>query len=107
MVRPVALDGVVAVATEASREVMEVTVEAAEEAVTAAEANRRFSELLRRVRQGRRFVVTSHGRPVAKLVPAEEQDDLTLAARERLFARLKEEPASDIGPWTRAELYGR
>ncbi len=40
-----------------------------EETVSAAEANREFSKLLRGVREGNSYVVTSHGRPVAKLVP--------------------------------------
>lgn len=39
-----------------------------EEAVSAADANRQFSLLLRRVREGHSYVVTSHGKPVARLV---------------------------------------
>ena len=39
-------------------------------AVSAADANRRFSELLRTVKNGQSVVVTSHGKPVAKLVPS-------------------------------------
>ena len=38
-------------------------------AVSAAEANREFSKLLRRVKAGRSYVITSRGQPVAKLVP--------------------------------------
>jgi len=40
-----------------------------EKTVSAADANRRFSQLLREVRQGSSYVVTSHGRPVARIVP--------------------------------------
>ncbi|TIV74086.1 MAG: type II toxin-antitoxin system prevent-host-death family antitoxin, partial [Mesorhizobium sp.] len=35
-----------------------------DEAVSAADANRRFSHILRAVREGQSYVVTSHGRPV-------------------------------------------
>ena len=36
-----------------------------DKAVSAADANRRFSELLRTVKKGQSVVVTSHGKPVA------------------------------------------
>ena len=36
-----------------------------DETVSAAEANRAFSRLLRGVRAGRSYLVTAHGRPVA------------------------------------------
>lgn len=76
-----------------------------ERTVSAAEANRNFSRLLREVREGQEYVVTVHGRPVAKLVPVGEADRAMAAAREALFARLRSQPAVDIGPWTRDELY--
>lgn len=74
-----------------------------DETVSAAEANRSFSRLLRGVRAGRRYIVTSHGRPVAQLVPVEEPD--RQAARAALFARLASQPALDVPRWTRDELY--
>lgn len=40
-----------------------------------AEAKRRFSELIDRVRGGERFVVTRRGRPVVALVPPTESLD--------------------------------
>jgi prevent-host-death family protein len=40
-----------------------------------AEAKRRFSELIERVRSGERFVVTRRGRAVVALVPPEEAED--------------------------------
>ena len=73
--------------------------------VSAADANRRFSELLRGVRQGRSFVVTTHGKPVAKLVPAGKDDTTATGARRALLARLRAEPIVEIGRWTRDELY--
>ena len=75
--------------------------------ISAADANRHFSDLLRRVREGRTITVTSHGRPVAKLVPVEEHDRVAAGARAALLARLRDAPAIDIGRWTRDELYER
>lgn len=76
-----------------------------EQTVSAAEANRNFSRLLREVREGQEFVITVHGKPVAKIVPTDGTDRAMMAAREALFARLRSQPAIDIGPWTRDELY--
>jgi prevent-host-death family protein len=73
--------------------------------VSAAEANRRFSRLLSEVRQGRSYVVTSHGRPVAKISPPGQSEEMTLAARKALFERLRRQPAVNIARWTRDELY--
>ena len=41
--------------------------------VTATEANRSFSKLLRAVERGERVEITSHGRIVAIIAPAETQ----------------------------------
>jgi len=76
-----------------------------DEVVSAAEANRRFSRLLRSVREGHSYVVTAHGRPVAKIVPVGREDRTAAAARPALLARLGAEPVVDIGRWTRDELY--
>lgn len=79
-----------------------------DEAISAAEANRAFSRLLREVREeGRTFVVTSHGKPVAKLVPCGSAEAGREAARTSLLARLARQPAQDVGRWTRDELYER
>jgi prevent-host-death family protein len=72
--------------------------------VTAAEANRQFSRLLKDVRKGETFTVTSHGEPVARIVPTESKTSRT-EARKALFARLKSQPIRQIGNWTRDELY--
>lgn len=77
-----------------------------DEAVSAADANRSFSRLLRSVREGRSVVVTSHGKPIAKIVPIGEEDDRIMAgARAALLCRLRAEPVVDVGRWTRDELY--
>jgi prevent-host-death family protein len=76
-----------------------------EEVVSSADANRRFSTLLRDVRKGRSFVVTGHGRPVARLVPAEVGEDARHGARAQLLERLERQAPTDSGRWTRDELY--
>jgi prevent-host-death family protein len=75
--------------------------------ISAAEANRNFSQLLRRVREGHTIVVTSHGRPVAKLVPIDARDHVVRGARAALFERLRATPVTNAGRWTRDELYER
>ncbi len=76
-----------------------------EEAVSAADANQRFSELLRTVRDGRSVLVTSHGKLVARIVPITEHDQTVEGARVALLARLRAEPVVNVGSWTRDELY--
>lgn len=71
--------------------------------IAAAEANRRFSSILREVGHGDSFTITSHGRPVARIVPADhaERD----VQRDAFLKRLREQPTMNIGPWQRDELY--
>lgn len=76
-----------------------------DKAVSAADANRRFSELLRTVKKGRSVIVTSHGKPVAKISPVIEEERAAEGARSALFARLRKERAVKAGRWTRDELY--
>jgi prevent-host-death family protein len=76
-----------------------------EKAVSAADANRRFSKLLRAVREGQSYVVTSHGQAVAKIVPVEKNGPVTQRARTMLWKRLRSEPVVRIGRWSRDELY--
>lgn len=77
--------------------------------VSAADANREFSKLLRRVREGQSVTITSHGRPIAKLVPIDADARLREAARKALFKRLRTQKGGRIGPitWTRDELHER
>ena len=76
-----------------------------DKAVSAADANRRFSELIRTVQKGRSVIVTSHGKAVARITPVLGDDRAAAAARSALFARLKGERAVKSGRWTRDELY--
>ena len=58
-----------------------------DDAISAADANRRFSSLLRRVREGRSVIVTSHGKPIARIVPVGGRDEgAALAARAVLLS---------------------
>lgn len=80
-----------------------------ETTITAAEANRNFSRLLRGVREGESYVVTAHGQPVARIVPASAKEDRERLARRSAFRalmeRVRSQPAMNAGPWTRDELY--
>lgn len=76
-----------------------------EEAISAADANRKFSLLLRGIREGRSYVVTSHGKPVARLVPVGKHDELAAGARAALLSRLEKQPIVKAKRWTRDELY--
>lgn len=75
-----------------------------QKAISATEANRKFSEILRAVEGGQSYVVTSHGRPVARIEPVNRKGDAH-RARNALLKRLRSQKAIDIGPWTRDELY--
>ncbi|HSG00365.1 MAG TPA: type II toxin-antitoxin system prevent-host-death family antitoxin [Vicinamibacterales bacterium] len=75
--------------------------------LSAAEANRTFSSVLRRVREGQSFIVTSHGRPVAKIEPVGAGDKIAGRAREALLRRLRAAPLRKADRWTRDELHER
>ena len=76
-----------------------------EKAISAADANRNFSRLLRNVKEGRSYVVTSHGRPVARIAPVNEDRTATASAWNSLLGRLRSERVVKIGRWKRDELY--
>ena len=73
--------------------------------ISAAEANRRFSTVLREVRDGASYVVTSHGKPVAKIVPVTPDDRVADAAMEALLARLRTNPILNLPRVTRDEMH--
>jgi prevent-host-death family protein len=79
-----------------------------DETISATEANRAFSHLLRRVREeGKAFIVTSHGEQVARLSPCRSDDAERATAREALLRRLAAQPVIEAGRWSRDELYER
>lgn len=74
-------------------------------AIAAADANREFSALLRGVREGRTYIVTSHGKPVAKIAPVTDDERVRGKGRALLFERLAAQAAIDAGRATRDDLY--
>jgi prevent-host-death family protein len=75
-------------------------------AISASQANRDFSSLLRDVAQGREVIVTSRGKPVAKVVPIGAGGASRKRAHGALMARLATEPVSGRPrDWSRAQLY--
>jgi len=73
--------------------------------LTAAEANRQFSAVLKGVSGGESYRVTSHGKPVAVIAPIATDNCERRAARDALLKRLETQPGSGERAWTRAELY--
>ncbi len=74
--------------------------------ISAAEANRHFSSLLREVSRGARVTVTSRGKPVATISAADQVERRErVAARRALLSRLRATPATGMRNWSRDELY--
>lgn len=73
--------------------------------VTAAEANRRFSELLRAVAAGETVEVVSRGRPVARISSVDVNHATREAARTALLRRLRAQRSTGARDWRRDELY--
>ena len=75
--------------------------------ISASDANRGFSSLLREVAAGKTVTIVSRRKPVATIAPvrrggASAQD----AARRRLVERLRQQPAQPAaGGWRRSDLY--
>jgi len=75
--------------------------------VSATDANRRFSALLREVSRGGRILVLSRGRAVAAIVPASDMQCARREARNPLLKRLRSQIPSGKRDWIREELYER
>ncbi len=74
--------------------------------ISAAEANRHFSSLLREVARGVRITVTSRGKPVATISAADQVESRErVAAKRALLSRLRAHPAVGARSWSRDELY--
>ena len=73
--------------------------------VSASEANRQFSKILRAVEAGETVIVTSHGRPVARIAPVDEERERRRIAVQHLLHRLAAQPALHLGKMTRDEIY--
>lgn len=73
--------------------------------ITASDANRRFSALLREVSQGEEVTILSRGRPVAKMISAHLARSQKNGMKRVLLARLKTQRVTGERNWTREELY--
>ena len=82
--------------------------------VTAADANRYFSELLREVAAGEPVVITSRGKPLVKIAPVDEEEkreaERARAERQQRWeahlAQLGAQPVMNIPiTWTRDDIY--
>lgn len=73
--------------------------------VSAADANRQFSSVLREVAHGETVTVTSRGKPVATISPARAANAQRNAAKKVLLVRLNKQPMTGARNWTRNELY--
>ena len=73
--------------------------------ISAADANRHFSSLLRHVATGEVVTVLSRGKPVATIGPAMPEKGQREMARQILLNRLRQNKVSGSRNWTRDELY--
>ena len=74
--------------------------------VSAADANRHFSSLLRDVRSGESVTVLSRGKPVAVIAPViHNLDKQRQAAKSHLLERLRDQHIQGERTWKREDLY--
>ena len=77
--------------------------------VSASQAGRQFSKVLREVAAGKTVIITSKGKPVAKVVSISETEVQhkhdRQAALQRLWERLERQPALNLPRITRDEIY--
>jgi prevent-host-death family protein len=73
--------------------------------VTASDANRQFSSVLREVAHGESFTVLSRGKAVASIAPAHPENAQRPSAKLALLERLRQQKALGARDWTRDELY--
>lgn len=76
--------------------------------VSATEANRNFSRMLREVEGGARVTITKDGKPVAVLAPAGPAGAADAKARRRMMDLLREGlPIGFSGPLDRDDAHAR
>lgn len=73
--------------------------------ISAADANRHFSTLLRDVAKGEVITVLSRGKPVATISPAGRENSQRETAKLSLLKRLHQQKPTGARSWTRDELY--
>lgn len=72
-------------------------------AISASEANQRFSEMLREVAEGESFTVTSRGRAVARVLPVDREAERR--SIDCLLDYVAALPGRHSGKWSRDDLY--
>ncbi|GLW60416.1 type II toxin-antitoxin system prevent-host-death family antitoxin [Hydrogenophilus thermoluteolus] len=73
--------------------------------ISAGDANRHFSSVLRDVATGEVVTVLSRGKPVATISPAPSGEPERESAKRALLERLRQQKPSGTRNWTRDELY--
>ena len=73
--------------------------------ITASNANRGFSNLLREVSKGEEIIILSRGTPVAKIISVKSTALQKKATKNLLLSRLKAQIVTGSRNWTRNELY--
>lgn len=73
--------------------------------ITAANANRNFSSLLKEVGNGQEITILSRGTPVAKIVSVKTSILSKNEMKRLLLDRLKSQTVTGSRNWTRNELY--
>lgn len=74
--------------------------------ITAANANRGFSRLLREVQNGEEITILSRGTPVARIISVNSGVLPKNEMKKILLSRLKAQSVTGFRNWTRDELYG-
>lgn len=77
--------------------------------ISSTEANRSFSKLLAKVRQGKTAEITVRGEVVAKIIPVQKPDPRAEAERqkkwEEFMERLRSQPTLNLPRISRDDLY--
>ena len=73
--------------------------------VSAGDANRQFSALLREVRRDAEITVSRHGRPIAQISPVKSLRRDGEAARNRVLEPLEQQKVTARRSWSREALY--
>lgn len=74
-----------------------------DKAISATDANQRFSELLRDVAEGQSYTVMSRGRAVARVLPVDRDEERRSV--NRLLRFVRQLPVRHAGRWSRDDLY--
>lgn len=73
--------------------------------ISASEANRNFSMILRTVAKGEVYTIVSRGKPVASIRPIGPETAQRRRAKSALLERLHKQPVTGARKWSREDLY--